>query len=115
MTELTDIQEYLKQGWANDIGSQIQYLTDLSIYKARVNELKVEAEKAYLNKLAIFQNVTDVSKMKQFEYRDIKDVYCKDEILNKLTCDTVSGTIETQHRALITIISHAKAEMQMIN
>lgn len=114
MTELTKIQDYLKTGWSNDITSQIQYLADLSVYKARVNELKVNAEKLYLNKLEQFR-ATDTAGMKQYEYNDAKDVYCMEEILYRKQVDGLSSSIENQHKALITIISHSKAEMMMLN
>ena len=112
--EIEKISEYLKAGWASDIGSQIQYLTDLSSFKARINELKVVAEGHYIDKLNQFRSQSDTSKMKQYEYRDLRDVFCKDAILFKTQCDNLSGTIETQSRALITIISHAKEEMKML-
>lgn len=112
--EITEIQKYLKDGWANDVGSQIQYLSDLSSFKARINELKVVAEGHLIDKLSEFRKQSDTSKMKQFEYRDLRDIFCKDAILFKTECDNISGTIETQSRALITIISHAKEEMKML-
>ena len=112
--EIDKISEYLKTGWASDIGSQIQYLTDLSSFKARVNEFKVIAEGHYIDKLSQFRSQSGTSKMKQFEYRDSRDIFCRDAILFKAECDNLSGTIETQCRALITIISHAKEEMKML-
>ena len=113
--ELQELQDGLTVGWADDIKRQIDYLTWLAIQKARINSLKVEAESNYIAKLTEFINLPKVIKEMKFQYDDRKNVYCKDEILFKMTIDRLSSTIELQTRVLITFISYAKSEMAMIN
>jgi hypothetical protein len=115
LEEIDEITTKLKQGWINnDIESQKEYLYYLSITKARVNELKSVVDSFYLKDLQIFTN-NCAKNLKQYEYKDQKELACSATLGLKSQVDNLSSTIQQQTEAIRTIISLQKEELRLTN
>lgn len=115
LEEIDEMTDKLKHGWKNnDIESQKDYLYYLSITKARVNELKSIADSFYLLDLQKFTDNCGKN-LKQYEYRDQKELACHATLGLKSQIDNLSSTIQLQTEAVRTIISLQKEELRLIN
>ena len=113
--EINEITEILKKGWGDDHESQKAYMQTLAIYKARVNELKTEAELDYLSNLTVFVSQHDLDKLKAHEYRDRRDAFLRVQIGNKETLDRLSSTISAQMDGLKSVLFLAGQEFRTLN
>lgn len=115
LDEIDTMTTKLKQGWQhNDIESQKEYLYYLSVTKARVNELKSIADDFYLKDLQNF-TANCAKNLKQYEYKDQKELACSATLGLKSQIDNLSSTIQQQTEAIRTIISLQKEELRLTN
>ena len=111
--ELKEMSESLSKGWKSSPSEQTEYLHLLAILKARINELKADAEEQNLDALEAFKKSMEEKKdIKNYLYNDEKAVFCKEQIHLKTYIDRVSSTINFQFEALRSVLSFTKAEIQ---
>jgi hypothetical protein len=113
--ELNEIEKILNKGWGSDINSMKEYLFQLSVFKARINELLSQWEAERLNKVESFIRTYEsyITQMKQYEYRDRLAIYCKEANTIIFRLEKLNSVIETQIEALRTIVSFNKEELKL--
>lgn len=116
LSELTEMEAVLKNGCGKDVVSMQDYLLKLATYKARVNELLSQWQDARLNKTEKFMQTFDqyIPTMKQYEYRDRLNIYCKEENAMIYRLERINSTIEQQTEALRSILSFIKEEIKNV-
>lgn len=110
--EINKIYELLVKGWGSEVSEMMKYLKEILTYYARLTELQNQANEALIRKRGAFRAEHDTKELKQYQYKDVLDCFCIDEIKHLEFIEGLLKTISKQSEALRTIIS---AEKNLIN
>lgn len=91
---------------------------EITAYKARVNEIKYQAEKALLDMIGGFY--VDFSESEQYKKanaskKDLKENYCKESELAKYHAERVSSSLQFTHAAINTCLYEIAKENKMLS
>lgn len=111
---LEGLKESLSNGWGTTIDEQQEYMKDILAWYGRITEMMKDATRKMMIKKATFLAAHDTKELKQYQYRDVLEVYLMDELLEVQELEGLLKVISKQVEAIRTSISTERAERELM-